>query len=204
VSDGRLPSAASLVEALQETGQHDRIGPTEPGRTDVLGAILDLHRNNTRQWNREDDARRDPGDDALVAAAKRDIDRMNRARHRFIEAIDEALLASIELRDGAPLVTESPGMAIDRLSVLTIRLASTEERAASGSADAGLFAERLPRLRRQLGALEDAIQVLLDDLVRGDRRFLVYESLKLYEGEDPAPARRWSQGASPAIDSPPG
>ena len=75
-------------------------------------------------------------------------------------------------------------MAIDRLSVLVIRLASTEARAASGTIEAGLYAERLPQLRRQLEALEEAIATLLDDLAKGTRRFLAYESLKLYGPED--------------------
>ncbi len=96
-----------------------------------------LHRNNREQWDREDDARRDNADNARVAAAKRDIDRLNIARHGFIEAIDRAISCAINPCQKAPLVTESPGMAIDRLSVLVIRLVSTEARAASGAADAG-------------------------------------------------------------------
>jgi hypothetical protein len=68
--------------------------------------------------------------------------------------------------------------------VLVIRLASTEARVASGTIDAGLYTERLPQLRSQLNALEEAITTLLDDLARGTRRFLAHESLKLYGPED--------------------
>jgi hypothetical protein len=148
-----------------------------------MDLIVALHRNNREQWDREDDVRRDNADDARVAAAKRDIDRLNIARHGFIEAIDRAILCAIETRQGAPLATESPGTAIDRLSVLVIRLASTEARA-SGAADGELYRERLPRLRSQLDALENATASLLDDLARGTRRFHVHESLKLYGSED--------------------
>ncbi len=121
-----------------------------------------------------------------MAAAKRAIDRLNSARHRFIEAIDRAVVRVISGGGGeAPLVTESPGMAVDRLSVLVIRLTSTEARATSGASDGGLCAERLPRLREQLKALEESIDTLLDDLAMGHRRFVAYESLKLYGTVDP-------------------
>lgn len=120
-----------------------------------------------------------------MAAAKRAIDRLNSARHRFIEAIDRAVVRAISGGGEAPLVTESPGMAVDRLSVLVIRLTSTEARATSGASDGGLCAERLPRLREQLKALEESIDTLLDDLAMGHRRFVAYESLKLYGTVDP-------------------
>jgi hypothetical protein len=175
-----LPSAATILDALlHPPGPEGRTGHgVDPAA--IIDPILALHHSNAEQWDREDDARQANADDTMVAAAKRGIDQLNRARHAFIEAIDRAVLRTIEPREGAPLVTESPGMAIDRLSVLVIRLASTEARAASGTSDAGLFAERLPRLQGQLDALEEAIATLLDDLSQGTRRFLPYEGLKLY------------------------
>ncbi len=186
MNDRRLPTVPLLIEALQQSQVRDPITGSDHGLSDVMDPIRALHRNNRSQWDREDDARKDPGNDSVVASAKHDIDRMNGVRHGLIEAVDEAIASMIDRRDEAPLVTESPGMAIDRLSVLLIRLASTEARAASESADAELFAERLPRLHAQLDALQEAIALLLDDLSRGNRTFFAYESLKLYGGEDPA------------------
>jgi hypothetical protein len=184
MSSSGLPSTATILDALL----HSPV-PQSLSQRGVQAAILDpvvaLHRNNREQWDREDDVRRDNADDARVAAAKRDIDRLNFARHGYIEAIDRAILCTIDPPPGTPLVTESPGVAIDRLSVLVIRIGSTEARAASGAADAELYSERLPRLRNQLDALENAIGSLLDDLARGTRRFHVHESLKLYGPEDP-------------------
>ncbi len=184
-----LPTAATILGALLDpTGRDDR-QQLDGEQAAVMDPILALHRSNAVQWDREDDARADRADDALVAAAKRDIDQLNSTRHGFIEAIDCAILSAIHPRDGAPLVTESPGMAIDRLSVLVIRLASTEARAASGAPDAGRYAERLPRLRCQLSVLEEAIATLFDDLATGARRFLAYESLKLYGPDHSGPVR---------------
>jgi hypothetical protein len=184
VNDPGLPTAATIVGALLHSPAPEDGTRADQEGAEILDTILDLHRNNAEQWDREDDARADNADDAMVAAAKRDIDRLNGVRHGFIEAIDRAMLPAINRCEGAPLVTESPGMAIDRLSVLVIRIASTEARAASDSADARLYRERLPRLRSQLKALEQAIAALLNDVAEGTRRFVAYESLKLYGTED--------------------
>lgn len=184
MNDPGLPTAATIVGALLHSPAPEDGTRADQEGAEILDTILDLHRNNAEQWDREDDARADNADDAMVAAAKRDIDRLNGVRHGFIEAIDRAMLPAINRCEGAPLVTESPGMAIDRLSVLVIRIASTEARAASDSADARLYRERLPRLRSQLKALEQAITALLNDVAEGTRRFVAYESLKLYGPED--------------------
>jgi hypothetical protein len=179
-----LPTAGTILDALLQSPVPRTTNQSDEELTDIMEPILALHRSNGEQWVREDDARRDQADATMVAAAKRDIDQLNSARHGFIEAIDRAISCAITPCEGAPLVTESPGMAIDRLSVLVIRLASTEARVASGAIDAGLYTERLPQLRSQLNALEEAIATLLDDLTKGTRRFFAHESFKLYGPED--------------------
>jgi hypothetical protein len=183
-----LPTAATIVDALLDPPANGgrAVPGEEPGG--IIDPILALHRNNAEQWDREDDVRRDHGNDAAVAAAKRDIDRLNHTRHALIETIDRAIMQTIEPCIEAPMVTESPGMAIDRLSILVIRLASTEAGAASGTPDAKLLSERIPRLRSQLAALEEAIATLLRDLTDGTRRFLGHESLKLYGPDVPGGA----------------
>jgi Protein of unknown function (DUF4254) len=180
-----LPTAPMILEVMQRSPVPTVRRPRDGESTEIMDAVLALHRNNAEQWDREDDARKDTADDAMVAAAKRDIDRLNTARHRFIEVIDREISLMINGGEGATLVTESPGMAVDRLSVLIIRLASTEARAASEVPDAQLYAERLPRLQSQRDALVQAIAALFDDLIEGRRRFVAYASLKLYGPEDP-------------------
>ena len=185
MTTSRLPPATTILDALLHPPARQGDQRFEGAFADVMDPILALHCNNAKQWDREDDARRDDADDTMVATAKRDIDRMNSARHGFIETIDRAIQHAIDPCEGAPLVTESPGMAIDRLSVLVIRTSATEARAANGTADARIHTERLVRLSRQLEALEEGIATLLNDLASGARRFVVYESLKLYGPEDP-------------------
>jgi hypothetical protein len=179
-----LPTVETILDALLQPPVPQTTSRSDVEMAAIMEPVLALHRSNRDQWDREDDARRDHADATMVAAAKRDIDRLNRARHGFIEAIDRAISGAIKPCEEAPLVTESPGMAIDRLSVLVIRLASTEDRVASGAIEARLYTARLPQLRRQLETLEEAIATLLDDLAKGTRRFLAHESLKLYGPED--------------------
>jgi Protein of unknown function (DUF4254) len=71
-------------------------------------------------------------------------------------------------------------MAFDRLSVLVIRIHYTERAAGEGASDADLYGARLPALDRQLANLQQAIDGLIDDVRDGTRRFVPYQSLKLY------------------------
>jgi hypothetical protein len=154
--------------------------PTRPPSNGVLALLLDLHHNNLVQWNREDAARRDDADDRAVAAAKRDIDALNTKRHELVEAIDGALAAGIDQAPAASPTTESPAGALDRLSVLVIRISYTESAASSERADRDLYAARLPVLHQQLALLQEALEALFDDVRAGRKRFLPYQSLKLY------------------------
>jgi Protein of unknown function (DUF4254) len=171
-----LPSVTSVIaefrRALGEPGDRPRGG--------VLGLLLGLHHNNVMQWNREDTARRDDGEDSAVAAAKRDIDALNTKRHELVEAIDAALAAGIEQATAASPTTESPAMVFDRLSVLMIRISFTESVASSQRADRDLYAARLPILHKQMAHLHEALDALFDDVRTGRKRFVPYQSLKLY------------------------
>jgi hypothetical protein len=153
----------------------------------VLGTLLALHQNNIEQWKCEDIARRDGAGDHAIAAAKREIDALNTKRHELVEAIDAALLARIDQAPSAPPATESPAMVFDRMSVLTIRVAFTERVANSESHDRNAFAQRLPLLYGQLGLLREALEVLFDDVQAGRKRFVPYQSLKLYRAASASP-----------------
>jgi Protein of unknown function (DUF4254) len=171
-----VPSAGDVVAQFQRA-LHE--GAPRPSG-DVLGLLLELHRNNLDQWQREDVTRAPDADDATVAAAKRDIDALNGTRHGLVEAIDAALAAAIEQEPSATPATESPAMVFDRLSVLTIRIHFTESAARGSSGDRDRYLARLPLLRQHLAVVLEALEGLFDDICRGRKRFLPYQSLKLY------------------------
>ena len=169
-----LPPTAEIVAELQRAVR-DPARRSEPG---LVGLLVDLLRSNLEQWNLESQSR-GAADDAAVARAKRAIDELNGRRHQLVEAIDAAFDRALARNVAAPLATESPGMAFDRLSVLVIRVHRTEL-AAGEAPEAGGYAARLPVLHRQLTELAQAIDALVDDVGAGRRRFVPYQSLKLY------------------------
>ena len=175
------PPVAAIVAAFRQALRD----PAPPAREGMLGLLLALHHNNVVQWNCEDASRRERGNDRAVAAAKRQIDGLNSKRHELVEAVDAALAAEIEQSASAPPTTESPAMVLDRLSVLVIRVVSTEDLARSERADRDVYAARVPVLHEQLALLQDAYEALFDDVQAGRRRFVPYQSLKLY-GSDSA------------------
>jgi len=165
-----------VVAELRRALQDPEHGSTRP----LVGRLVDLLRSNLEQWNLEDEARGREADNAAVAEAKRAIDELNAARHHIVEEIDAAIDRAVTQTASAPLATESPAMAFDRLSVLVIRIHHTERAAGEGASEAGLYAARLPVLYRQLADLEQAIDGLIEDVRAGTRRFVPYQSLKMY------------------------
>jgi hypothetical protein len=172
-----FPSVDDVVTRFRRVLEDATPLPRSDG---VLGLLLALHRNNLEQWRREDVTRVRYDDDTEVAAAKRDIDDLNATRHLLVEAIDAALVDSIEQDAAATPVTESPAMVFDRLSVITIRIHFTENAARADTADRDAYAERLPLLRNHLADVQEALVGLFDDVLTGRKRFVPYQSLKLY------------------------
>ena len=168
-SDGNLPTSDDVVAEFRRALHDPEHRPTRR----VEARLVDLLRSNLAQWNLEDEARVPGTDAAAVAGAKRAIDELNAGRHLIVEEIDVAIDRAVAQTASAPLATESPAMAFDRLSVLVIRIHHTEQ-------DADRYMTRLPVLYRQLADLQQAIDGLIDDVRDGTRRFVPYQSLKLY------------------------
>jgi hypothetical protein len=160
------------------------IGGKRPaGEPAWASRIRDLVDSNLRQWDLEDTTRDLRASDADVAKAKREIDRLNSGRHHLVEEIDAAIDSRLDQSVTAPIATESPGMVLDRLSVLVIRRARTGAAAAHDPGCAG----RMAVLDAQLAALSTALDDYMHELRAGTRRFLRYQSLKLY-GPSTSPA----------------
>ena len=147
------------------------------------------HRFNARLWDEEDLARRQGVPDAEIAANKRAIDRLNQGRNDSVERIDEILVARMGMlkKPDARLHSETPGMMIDRLSILSLKIramGSQLQRTDASDEHRAACATKLHRLKEQREDLARCLDELLADCARGTAWFKVYRQFKMYN--DPA------------------
>lgn len=142
------------------------------------------------QWHLEDIIR-DPDIDPVAALAlKRRIDKSNQDRTDLVEKIDTYLrtrYADVEPLPQATINTESPAWAIDRLSILALKIYHMQEQATRPDATPDHRSRckaKLDVLLEQRADLSTAITQLLDDIAAGRKYMKVYRQMKMYN--DPA------------------
>ena len=145
---------------------------------------------DTVQWHLEDIIR-DPHINPVDALAlKRRIDRSNQDRTDLVEEIDSyfrRLYSDVAPLPDARLNTESPAWAIDRLSILALKIWHMKEQTERKDADAEHIARcqaKLDVLLEQQVDLSTAIDQLLEDIAKGRKYMKVYRQMKMYN--DPA------------------
>ena len=163
--------------------------------TELETTILAQHRANYRLWHTEDQARVPGIDDRQLAEIKRTIDRLNQQRNDLTEACDALLLALLLPHrlphPDAELHSESPGLMIDRLSILSLKLFHTREQLTRSNAPAGHFdrnTDRLAVLQAQRIDLQVALERLWRRVLSSERGFKVYRQLKMYNDPHLNPA----------------
>ena len=145
---------------------------------------------DTVQWHLEDIIRDPHIDPAEALGLKRRIDRSNQDRTDLVEEIDTYFrkkYADVKVKDDARLNTESPAWAIDRLSILALKIWHMKEQTERKDADA----EHIERCKAKLDVLLEqqvdlstAIDQLLEDIEAGSKYMKVYRQMKMYN--DPA------------------
>lgn len=141
---------------------------------------------DTVQWHLEDIIR-DPEIDPVEALAlKRRIDRSNQERTDLVEEIDSffhTLYDGVEVRSDATINTESPAWAIDRLSILALKIYHMREQVERTEATPEHHAAcqaKLEVLLEQRADLITAIDQLLADYTTGRKYMKVYRQMKMY------------------------
>ena len=148
---------------------------------------------DTVQWHYEDIIR-DPHIDPVEALAlKRRIDRSNQDRTDLVEEIDSwfrQYYSKVVPQPDARLNTESPAWAVDRLSILALKIYHMQEQVDRNDADAEHIAKckaKLAVLLEQQKDLSLAIDQLLDDIAEGKKYMKVYRQMKMYNDPDTNP-----------------
>ena len=141
---------------------------------------------DTVQWHLEDIIR-DPNIDPVEALLiKRRIDKSNQDRTDLVELIDSYMLdkyKDVEILNTATINTESPAWAIDRLSILALKIyhmRAEVERAEKESDHAVECGKKLDILLSQREDLSSAIDQLLSDIESGSKYMKVYKQMKMY------------------------
>jgi hypothetical protein len=144
---------------------------------------------DTVQWHLEDIIR-DPQIDAIRALQiKRRIDSSNQYRTDLVEYIDNWFLKEYRLvkpLSGATFNTESPAWAIDRLSILELKIYHMEieaNRPEASDEHRMKCQDKLTILLEQRSDLSTAIQQLIDDIGSGKKYMKVYRQMKMYNDE---------------------
>jgi hypothetical protein len=187
-----LPAPQSLIVQItalhRDTVARWHSAPPDNPYDGLLAIVCQQHQFNYMLWHEEDLARSPDVPDKRIAAVKRAIDRYNQQRNDWIEKIDEALVERLANegvlpRSGARLNTETPGSAIDRLSILALRIYHLDEQVARNDIDQiqrGMVSQRLTRCRTQHADLAQSATELLDDIWSGRKLLKVYRQLKMY------------------------
>jgi len=141
---------------------------------------------DTVQWHLEDIIR-DPGIDPVKALAiKRRIDRSNQDRTDLVELIDSYFLekfSGVTTLPDATINTESPAWAVDRLSILALKIFHMRievERTDTSAEQQKRCRDKLAVLMEQKKDLSTAIDMLLDDMSAGRKYMKVYKQMKMY------------------------
>ena len=201
------PLCAAPLNSLQVTALHDRctaawhheVPAVAPSMTGFERTVAEQHLANFELWHAEDMARAPEASDHDLARIKRFIDRANQRRNDLAEQCDVFLLNFLSQQNlpapGAELHSESPGLILDRLSILALKLFHTREEIDRPQAPEGHGERNLQRLRilvEQRDDLAGALDRLWQQVLDRQRRFKLYRQLKMYN--DPA--------LNPAVYSP--
>lgn len=177
-----------ILDLQAETVARWHSDPVDNPYTGLLAVICQQHQFNFKLWHEEDIARSPDVGDERIAQVKRAIDGYNQQRNDWIERIDETLIqmlstGGIAADAAARLNTETPGSAIDRLSIMSLRIYHLQEELERDDAS-GEHIERvqqkIARCELQLKDLSQSLEELLVDIFAGRKLLKVYRQMKMY------------------------
>ena len=203
-----MPTLLSQITALHDeltAGWHR--DPLNCSGDGVQALVVEQHRQNFDLWHEEDRARAPHASHEQIAEIKRSIDVLNQKRNDLIEAIDRALMKELQAcgtQIGGGLHSETPGMMIDRLSILSLKIFHTREQIERTDATKEHVSKnrlRLDVLVQQRKDLAECLDTLWKDAIAGRRHFKLYLQLKMYNDPELNPEiYRAKKGGTPEAE----
>lgn len=180
---------SNLIEAIESLHRNcivewkqQGVHPREEG---FIGLVEQNHAFNYQLWHAEDRARRDDMGFEFVYLAKREIDSCNQQRNDRMEAMDTWLYQHLQpaAPDGCPAHSETPGMMIDRLSILALKAYHMHVQTRRTEVDdthRQSCQRKLEIIHAQQHHLLSCLRQLLEDVKTRQRTFRVYHQFKMY------------------------
>jgi hypothetical protein len=180
-------------ESVQDYHKTDNVDAPIINKYELKSIEYYLYLKNwidTVQWHLEDIIR-DPQIDPVAALAlKRRIDKSNQDRTDLVELIDSYLFDQYKnapVTSNAIINTESPAWAIDRLSILHLKIYHMQQEVDRQDSSIEHIAQcknKLNILLEQKEDLSTSIQQLIEDIAKGEKRMKVYKQMKMYNDPD--------------------
>lgn len=142
------------------------------------------------QWHLEDIIRDPEINPEEALKIKRWIDKSNQERTDMVEFVDSWFLnkyKDVSIKPNAKINTESPAWAIDRFSILSLKVYHMKEETERRNASAEhkeKSQQKLDVLLEQKQDLSTAIEELITDFENGDKKMKVYKQMKMYNDKD--------------------
>ncbi len=177
-------NVAEVTALHRERTAHWHCEPSAILQTGLLGLVEQNHWENFSLWHEEDIARRNDLPAERIRQAKRTIDAHNQRRNDLIEAIDRELVRLLQpATEGCTFNSETPGMMIDRLSILALKeyhMREEVQRQDAAATHRDACATKRDVIDRQIQDLAQALTDLLREVEAGTRSFRVYFQFKMY------------------------
>ncbi|MGB1924959.1 MAG: DUF4254 domain-containing protein [Rubripirellula sp.] len=183
-----FPTVEQLTRLQIDTVAHWHQEPISNPYEGIEQLVCQQHEYNYRLWHQEDIARSPSATDEKIAGVKRAIDKLNQARNDMIEKVDDAITLRLEemgvsASPDAPINTETAGSAIDRLSIMSLRLYHYREQLERADVDdehREKVEQRVALCQQQHHDLSSSLQQLIDDLFSGVKQHRTYRQMKMY------------------------
>ena len=194
MDDNKLSNSALEIfqKSVDDYHKYDDINHTITNPYPETSLSHLLYKKNwidTVQWHYEDIIRDPKINPDKGMDIKRKIDKSNQDRTEMVEYIDSYFLnkyLNVMPKENASINSESPAWALDRLSILVLKIYHMDEeyrREGAGEEHKKSCKSKLDILIEQRKDLGDAIDLLLNDIATGEKKMKVYKQMKMYNDE---------------------